>query len=967
MQTISAGLQSAINATSNNPLARVFAEWNYNRFVDGITVSNAAGSRNPKIWPIESLIELRNTNSGISRAIVGQSKVYNKQNTQKFHAVSERDSYKYWASPMVSASDTSLTGCIPTVNYNRVVPVNKIVIRFDVGYAAPDAVTTYVLDSNGNQVSIGTKLPDSTGKIVYYYNGTWGNTIGYASSTNITGVRVSVTSMNKANVNCHMIEISARREIDLSADVESFSVSKVFEEQSLVLPVGSVAANSCTISLANDHGYYNPENTSSPYYGFLDENVLFNVAIGYDQGAGGIEYINQGYFYSDSWGVSTDSVSVNVDCTDTSKVLQETYVSESLFQKHYGRTSEAPYRVIDVVRELLARVGFQWVIFRVSDPSVSIPYIWYRDEVTVWEALNDIAQAVPATFYFDENNNFIWQDVDYTYSKTTPVHTINYDVDLIDATHEFSVVANHVTVRYNNYAINKHNNKPITSELWSPEGDVVLRVAELKGSLTSTDTHIPLIISEIDFATWPEQGLVRIGQERIRYRGKTQNKDPNAPHYRTDIHPAFVDIERGILGTTSSTHTAEIAGTLTTRNLVGTASRGLRDGYLRIANSWDSSYKGRSFNMLGALDTKHRYYSTRIMFTDPCRHNIGGLTIHQSGMGAGYYLELTPTVFASQYNHGEIRMYKMDGNGVITELVHTGSMRGVHASVTKGVWYRLEIKVELNQFTCYVNGSLVGAFQDSTYASGQFAPYLRGHSVANYEYVMAGTSVDASRIELFQASTVGGTDSTYSGYQTTSSENYFEFGNLVHEAREFNVEYDVYPAIGARIFNSNNTESIVVDRVLGPFRGHFIVENYSRTAAVLSGEDTINEIGQTLSHQLFLIGQAIVRASEEVKVIKNDQSIRRRGRQEVEISTPWIEEEIGADRVARHITDHWSSPVDIVNVNWVPNPAIQIGDLVALDYPAKGFNASTHEYFVIGIDLSWSEGVSSSLTLRRKR
>lgn len=965
MQTISTGLRSAINATSSRPLPRVLAEWNYNRFIEGITVSNPAGSRNEKIWPINSLIQMRNANSGISRAIVGQAKAYSKQATQKFHVVSENDSYKYWASPTPSASDTSLTGCVPTVNYNRVVAVNKIVVRFDVGYAAPDAVTTYILDGSGNPVSIGTKLPDSTGKIVYYYNGTWGNTVGYASSTNITGVRVSVTSMNKAAVNCHMIEISARREIDLSVDVESFSVSKVYEEQDLVLPVGAAAANTCNLSLANDHGHYDPENTASPYYGLLEENVLFDVSVGYDTGAG-VEYIQQGYFYSNSWGVSTDSITVTVDCTDGSKFLQETYVTESLFQKIYGNPGEAPYRVIDVVRELLARVGYQWIRFNVNDPSVSIPFIWYRDEVTVWEALNDIAQAVPATFYFDEFNNFIWQDVDFTYSKSTPVHTVDYDVDLIDASHDFSVVSNHVTVRYNTYGVNQVNNQPITSELWSPDGDVVLRVAELEGTISDTATHLPLLITETDFATWPNQGLVRIGNERIRYSAKTQIKDSTAPHYRTDIHPALLDLERGVLGTTSSTHSLTIGGTLTSMRLTG-GTRGISNGYLRLATPWDSNYKGYLFNMFGTLSTYEKYYSTRIMFTDPCRHNIGGLTIHQSGEAAGYYLELTPTTFASQYNHGEIRMYKMDAAGTITELVRTGDMRGVHASVTTGVWYRLEIKVVANQFTCYVNGSLVGAFQDSTYTAGQFAPYLRGHSVANYEYVMAGTSVDASRIELYQTSTIGGTDSTYSGNQTGTVENYYEFGNLVHEGREFSVEYDVYPALGARVFNSNNTESVVVNKSLGPFRGSFIVENHSRTAAVLSGEDTINEIGQTLSHHLLLYGQAIIRASEEVKVLKNEESIRRRGRQEVEISTPWIEEEEGANRVAKHIINRWSSPIDIINVNWVPNPALQIGDLVAVNYPAKGFESASHHYFVLGIELSWDSGVSSSLVLRRKR
>lgn len=968
MQTISTALRDSINATSSKPHVRVIAEWNYNRFVEGITVTNAAGSRNEKIWPIESLIHLRNANSGISRAIVGQAKANGKQSNKKFHVVSEMDSYKYWLSPNVSSSTTAMSGCVPTVNYNKLITVNKLVIRFDVEYSRPDAVTTEVRDSAGNWVTVGTQTPDSLGKVVYYYNNGWGTSRNYNSSYDITALRVNVTSMDKAGVNCHVIELSARLERDLSADVESVSVSNVYEEQSLLLPTGTTAANTCSISLANDREDYSPENVNSPYAGLLDENVLFNVAIGYDTGAG-VEYINQGYFYSDSWGVSTDSITVDVECTDSSKILQETYVPESFFQKYYASEAEVPYRVIDVVRELLARVGFAYVTFQVANPSVAIPFIWYRDEVTIWEALNDIAQAVPASFYFNEENGFVWQDMDYLYGKTTPVHTLDYDVDLIDASHEFSVVSNHVTVRYNKYALNHVNGVPITSELWSPEGDVVLRVAELKGSLSDTATHIPLSISDTDFATWPASGIVRVRNERIRYGAKTQNSDPNAPNYRTDIHPAFLDIERGVLGTTATTHTEGITGTLTTMRLGtdATATRAIVDGNLRMANSWNSSYNGRSFNMFGTLDTRERYYSTRVKFTDPCRHNIGGLTIHQSGEAKGYYLELTPTKFASQYNYGEVRMYKMDHEGNITELIRTGSMRGVNAEVVMGVWYRLEMEVQQNQFACYVNGSLVGTFQDDSYTSGQFAPYMRGHSVMNIEYVMAGRTVDASRIELYQKNGTTSMDSTYANHQVAGVANYHEFGNLVHEAREFNVEYDVYPALGATVRNSNQLESIVVDRVLGPFKGHFVLENHSRSTAVLSGEDTISELGYTQRHDLFLYGRAVIRTAEEVKELENKESIRRRGKQEVEVSTPWIEDEEGADRVARHILNRWSSPVDIVTVNWVPNPALQLGDIVAISFPAKGFTADTHHYYVIGEELSWSDGVSSTLTLRRRR
>lgn len=965
MQNISTALRNAINATSTHAQPRVIAEWNYNRFIDGITVTNPAGNKDDKIWPIESLISFRYTDSGIPRAIVGEARTYSKNWVTKFHTVSERDSYKYWVSPNRSTSTTSLSGCQPTVNYGRALDTNKIIIKFEVSYSRPDVVSTYTIDAAGKQTLIGTKTPDSKGVITYLYNGAWGNTINHNTAIPITGIRVVVSSMSKANVHCHMLEISARREVNLSGDVENVDISKTYEEQSRILPTGTIASNTCNINLANDHGYYNPENTSSPYYGLLDENVLMTVSLGYQVGAG-MEYIKQGQFYVDSWGVSTDSVTVDVDCTDASKILQETYVPESLFQKYYVRETEKPYRVVDVIRELLARVGFSNIRFNVWNSRISIPYIWYRDEVTVWEALQDIAQAIPASFYFDEDGVFVWQDMEFLYNKMNPVHVLDYDLDLISASHEFEVSANHVTVRYNTYNINKYDGQVVYSELWSPEGDVALRVAEQKGSLTSTSTHIPLSMTSDEFATWPESGMVRIGQERIRYGAKSQIDDPDAPYYRTDIHPALMKLERGVLGTSATEHTTGISGYLAQLRMSG-GKRAIVDGSLRLVAPFGNNYKGYLINQFGTLNTRERYYSTRLKFTDLAKHNIGGLTIHQSGDGAAYYFELTPTTFARQYNHGEIRMYKMDANGNITELVRTGDMRGVNAEVIKDIWYRVEVQVTDNKFNVYVNGSSVGSFTDSTYTTGQYAPYVRGHSVANFEYVMAGRSMNASRIELFQKNGTTSMDSTYANHQVAGAAGYNEFGNLVHEAREFNVEYDVYPAIGARVLNTNDLEAIVVDRVLGPFRGHFVVENHSRTTAVLSGEDAVNELGYRLSHSLLIYGMAIVRASEEVKISVDEESLRRRGRQEVEISTPWIEDEEGANRISDYIIGHWSKPVDIINVEWVPNPALQIGDLVAVNYPQKGFEGPTHHYYVIGMELSWDDGLTSSLILRRKR
>jgi hypothetical protein len=44
---------------------------------------------------------------------------------------------------------------------------------------------------------------------------------------------------------------------------------------------------------------------------------------------------------------------------------------------------------------------------------------------------------------------------------------------------------------------------------------------------------------------------------------------------------------------------------------------------------------------------------------------------------------------------------------------------------------------------------------------------------------------------------------------------------------------------------------------------------------------------------------------------------------------------------------------------------LEIGDVVAVDYPDKNLNPAYAKYFVVGIDTSWENGISTVLTLRR--
>jgi hypothetical protein len=192
-----------------------------------------------------------------------------------------------------------------------------------------------------------------------------------------------------------------------------------------------------------------------------------------------------------------------------------------------------------------------------------------------------------------------------------------------------------------------------------------------------------------------------------------------------------------------------------------------------------------------------------------------------------------------------------------------------------------------------------------------------------------------------------------------------DFGALVHEVRDFEIDYDVKPVKGARVYISNNKVRLI-SHTYNPEKGIFTLANASNRDEIVNGTEEITET-QSIDHILMLYGYILEDKGEKTKEIKNDSSIRRYGPISITIEADWIFNEAEAEVLGEWIIEHWSDPMDTVTLEVFSNTFSQIGDKVNIIYPNANI-LSTWLYIVSERTVSFDEeGITTTVTLRRVR
>lgn len=948
MQTLSPELQQAVDSTVVAAWPELIAEFNHNIYTTGTVVTVPAG-RPEDLFPPESVIDMKYVDSGLPKAIVGNAYCNAQTNDIQYRVVSEDDTYQYWVSPTPSVAE-SISDATVEVNYGTQRATNKVRAVFDVSDSAPTSVTIELfIDSEWT--TVGSSLtPNAQGVIELYYNGaSWGAAYNIDSLVDVSRMRVTVDAMANADKYAHFVNIAAYHVYDMTDRITSWTINRNQEEADPISPIGFGSVNTLNVELDNSDGLFDPENIDSELYNMLKRNTVLKTYAAYDTSAG-VQKVELGTFYTESWSHNVPDVQAGVEATCLARPMQEAFIQPFYLEN---------YRERDVARELLQRAGFGNIQYDIIDEEKIIPYLWHENEVAVWESLSELASATLSYLIRREDGSLLWQNIETQYEK--PVDkTITADKDIENLAHEFSVITNKVTINYNIYGVpyDKWADEEVTQELWyGSEAEALVATPILEPVAIDADV-IRLSTNDTDFALWPESGALAIQGERIRY---------NAKRKQSGFYELY-ELERGVLGTTPRAHTTSNTGTGSTSGGTVTARQLIIDGNLHLSAPTSATYNTYNYSLYGNGSSQHTVYGTRISFPAVRIDAVAGLTIHRSGNN-GYHFMLSTTEHANRSSTHEIKVYRYD-DGV---RVPMGVKEGYAFEVDREAWYDFEVVANYTaatpSYSLYVNGGFVMSFVDGEYQTGTYGPYIKGRTTAEFNRFYVASP-------LSEPDLTGNRYHDPISYSTWSSDYWFaatgpnvevnEFGPYARQVKEFEVDFTKVPARSSSLLSTNVWQARAFGYVAGPYSARFAMENITTRTAVINGESLVFD--EPIEMSLLAYGVPLIVESEEKKELFDADSVRRYGSVEVDMSNPWIQTEAMANYVARFITQRFCTcQVDIVSVETITDPSVQVGDVLAVDYPERGYKAATHEYIVTGSNTDWNDGFYTTLELKRRR
>lgn len=409
-------------------------------------------------------------------------------------------------------------------------------------------------------------------------------------------------------------------------------------------------------------------------------------------------------------------------------------------------------------------------------------------------------------------------------------------------------------------------------------------------------------------------------------------------------------------------------------------------------------------------------YGTRIRFPS---NNIrpdqacAGIRFDGDWGDTGYWLELSPTYIVEQenrfYRH-ELSLVVMPANGpgVRWPIVERFDNHGYPVEILPDKWYDVEVRHALDPqggatITAYINGVYAGNWhariEQRPPSQRKNSLFVRGNCKADFEYFYAmnhDANYDegpdqSSYLDLTTGSFTSGfierewrfysylaynrNPSAFQGTAVSlnSPGNFFfdEFGPIVHEMREFTVEFDKdkVPVGHSYPYFSAQDQVACLDYNADAFGAKFTLVNTMRRDATVKGEDSVT-LGSDnkISQKMFVYGRTLSNPEKANELVKKDEdSIRRKGTISLEFDNRWIQTEQAANDLGQWVLDQWAVGVDEVTVELFGNFLLQLGDLVTMNYPAKGMSPVTHKYYVVAIKNAFNNGLTTSLTLRRAR
>ena len=415
-------------------------------------------------------------------------------------------------------------------------------------------------------------------------------------------------------------------------------------------------------------------------------------------------------------------------------------------------------------------------------------------------------------------------------------------------------------------------------------------------------------------------------------------------------------------------------------------NRELQRSYLKVTSTKQetNSYSVAIKNT--GISTSYTKYSfgAGILFASTLTNlrSGGGIGFFTNSTGTnGYYIELQTDQSQSNTKDKSLKIYKIVNTKRIylqdSQDKDSGRLLG---GVLTSTLYKLDVDVTVDTsagvvvIDVYVNNFKVSAVDTRVANStdpkkniisptANIALFSKLHTTA-FDYVYANpvsttqiTDTSSRKIYdgQYSSSTIDFTFGEKLAQNFNSPDNKVsfieEFGKTVREIRHVKANFAQSAAIPLYASTGINKFATILG---SKFSNHtaemFVINNASSFIPLSVGNE----------QQFFVLGNYVDNGSQHEYTEPVDESTPL---EPATFQSMWIQSESDAKALYGWIKNQWSKQQQSVNMEIFGNPAIEVGDIITINYPKNDLDG-TKKFLVTDVNTSFDEGVSTSITAR---
>lgn len=389
--------------------------------------------------------------------------------------------------------------------------------------------------------------------------------------------------------------------------------------------------------------------------------------------------------------------------------------------------------------------------------------------------------------------------------------------------------------------------------------------------------------------------------------------------------------------------------------------------------------------IMDKLDTSKQYYAFGTTFfmkaTGDTELNSGGIMIFSNEYGLdGYYISVQSTDSADLYDQNPFRILKIQ-NGVLKQITDSQDNKGgkKFGAIEDGQSYRVDVFIKATatsvDITAYIDGFVVFA-SDKTSANLDasnkpnyvIAPTSRVSLVAAegtlyFDYVYAKNiteedylnkskyTVDISKLSSAIMQSAFGEKVLVNPVVEDSKISLEEFGAVAREIKSYKFNYDT-PGYASHASTGGNNRVTILNQQLYSHSAEIYVMNNSGLTVPLADGD---------GNSFIVAGKKFYRTGE-IEYI-DDSAGKFSTPRPVIFESTWIQNKDDVAALGEWIKQTWSKKQSLITMSVTGNPLLSVGDIVTIKYPYHGLDG-TAKFVVTGIELSFSQGIQTSITCR---